>query len=89
MTIVDQLTPASYYPVRLVVEIRPDAILTASSLTFHSDIRILNANGQQLGNDHPQPQTTAQQLAAFLAWIQSNLTTYQTAIGLPRFTEAL
>ena len=87
MTIVNQLTPKYYRPVRLVVEIAPDATLTEDSLTFFSDIRILNTDGRQLGDDHPAPVTTPAQLAAFLAWIQSNLSTYQTAIGLERYTE--
>jgi len=87
MTIVDKLTPVYYRPVCLVVEIAPDEELTEDSLTFFSDIRILNIDGRQLGDDHPVPQTTPAQLAAFLAWIQSNLSTYQTAIGLERYTE--
>ena len=87
MTVVDKLTPKFYKPVRLVVEIRPDEELTEDSLTFFSDIRILNVDGRQLGDDHPAPVTTPAQLAAFLAWIQSNLSTYQTAIGLERYTE--
>jgi hypothetical protein len=87
MTIVDQLTPVYYRPMHLVVEIVPDETLTEGSLTFFSDIRILNKDGRQLGDDHPTPQTTPAQLAAFLAWIQSNLATYQTAVGLDRYTE--
>ena len=87
MSIVDQLTPEFYRPVRLVVEIAPDAVLTEGSLTFFSDIRILNTDGRQLGNDHPVPQTTPVQIAAFLTWIQSNLAMYETAVGLERYTE--
>ena len=87
MSIVDQLTPVYYRPVRLVVEIAPDAELTGDSLTFFSDIRILNENGRQLGDDHPAPQTTPAQVTAFLTWIQSNLAAYETAVELERYTE--
>lgn len=87
MSIVDKLTPVYYYPISLVVQIRPDETLTTASLSFHTDIRILNADGQPLGTDHPTPQITPQQLSAFLTWVQTNLTAYQTAIGLQRYTE--
>ena len=87
MSIVDQLTPVYYRPVRLVVEIAPDTTLTGDSLTFFSDIRILNENGRQLGDDHPTPQTTPAQIAAFLTWVQSNLAAYEAAVGLERYTE--
>ena len=87
MSVVDKLTPSQYYPISLLVQIRPDATLTAASLTFHTDIRILNADGQQLGDDHPVPQTTPAQVTAFLNWILDNLATYETAVGLDRYTE--
>lgn len=87
MSIVDKLTPTQYYPVSLLVQIRPDATLTTASLTFLTDICILNADGQQLGDDHPTPQTTPTQVTAFLNWILSNLATYETAVGLERYTK--
>ena len=89
MSVVDRLTPLQYYPISLLVQIRPDATLTAASLTFHTDIRILNAAGHQLGDDHPTPQTTPAQVTAFLNWIQTNLAAYETAVGLERYTEEL
>ena len=87
MSIVDQLMPVYYRPVRLVIEIAPDETLTADSLAFYTDIRILNADGRQLGDDHPVPQTTPAQIEAFLAWAQNNLALYENAIGLERYTE--
>ena len=89
MSIIEQLTPTQYLPVRLVVEIRPDTTLTVASLTFHTDIRILNEFDVQIGNDHPTPQVTPAQEAAFLAWVLSNLATYETAVGLTRHTEEI
>ena len=87
MSIVDRLTPTQYYPISLLVQIRPDATLTTDSLTFHTDIRVLNADGRQLGDDHPAPQTTPAQATAFLNWILSNLAAYETAVGLERHME--
>lgn len=87
MTIVDDLTPVYYRPVRIVIEIKPDGTLTAESLSYYTDVRILNINGQQLGTDHPKPQTTSQQDTAFLSWLLNNLSTYESLIGLTRFIE--
>jgi len=88
MTIVDNLTPTQYKPLRLIIEIRPDATLTADSLTLKSVFDILNAAGAQVGRDHPTPQATAAQKTAFLNWVNSNLATYEAAVGLARHTEA-
>lgn len=87
MSIVDDLTPKKYKPVRLVVEIRPDVTLTIDSITLHSDVDILNVNDRALGRDHPTPQTTTAQKNAFLTWIQTNLAAYEAATGLTRYTE--
>lgn len=87
MGIVQDLTPTKYDPFRFVVEIKPDAILTIDSLSLHTDIKILNADNQQLGNDHPNPQITTQQKTAFLNWILNNLTIYETNTGLTRHTQ--
>lgn len=73
--------------IRLVIEIAPDQELTADSLSFHTDIRILNADNQQIGSDHPTPQTTTAQKNAFLTWVLNNLAAYESAIGLIRYTE--
>jgi len=89
MSIVTDLTPTQYYPVRLVVEIKPDVILTAASLSFHTDLQILNADGAQVGNDHPTPPTTAAQRTAFLTWVQNCLAAYEAAVGLTRYTEGV
>lgn len=86
MTIVDNLTPTQYKPLRLIIEIRPDATLTADSLTLKSVFDILNADDLQVGRDHPIPQATAAQKTSFLNWILSNLATYESSIGLTRFT---
>ena len=86
MSIVDQLIPEFYEPKRIVIEIRPDAILTTESLSLFTDVRILNADGRQLATDHPTPQATQQQLEAFLSWIESNLAAYENNVGLTRWT---
>lgn len=87
MGIVENLTSTQYKPIRLVVEIKPNAALTTASLTFHTDMAILNDDGEILGKDHPTPQTTTVQETAFLNWILSNLLTYETLTGLTRYTE--
>lgn len=87
MGIVANLTPMQYRPIRLVIEIRPDATLTVDSISLHSDMEIMNEFGSALGHDHPTPQTTAAQKTAFLNWVLSNLTTYETLTGLTRYTE--
>lgn len=87
MSIVQELTPVFYSPMRLVIEIAPDAILTEDSLRFFSDIGILNESGELLDIDHPMPQTTPAQITAFLAWVQANLTAYENTIGLERHVE--
>lgn len=87
MSIVDDLTPTQYYPISLIIEIRPDTTLTVDSLTFHTDIRILNSDGVQLGNDHPTPNASAAQKTAFLTWVNNNLAAYEALIGLARHTE--
>jgi len=87
MSIVEQLTPTQYRPIRLVIEIAPDTTLTTDSISPHADIRILNTDGQQLGIDNPTPQTTQAELSMFLAWVQNNLAAYETATGLGRYTE--
>ena len=85
MSIVTDLTPTQYRPISLFVEIKPDETLTVDSLIFHTDIRILNAAGKQLGDDHPTPQASAAQKTAFLNWVLSNLETYETTTGLARY----
>lgn len=87
MGIIANLTPVKYKPIRLVVEIRPDETLTIDSITLHSDMEILNEFDAALGRDHPTPQTTVAQKTAFLNWVLSNLTTYETLTGLTRYTE--
>lgn len=87
MGIVADLTPTQYKPIRLVIEIKPDETLTIDSITLHSDMDILNEYGHTLGRDHPTPQATSPQLTAFLNWVISNLTTYETLTGLTRYTE--
>lgn len=77
MGIVQDLTPTQYAPVRLVVEIRADEVLTVDSLTFRADMRILNAAGQQVWRHSPSPQITAAQRTAFLNWVLTNLTVYE------------
>lgn len=88
MTIVDELTPTQYHPIRFVVEVAPDTTLTVESLSVHTDVHILSVDDQQLGNDHPMPQATEAQMTAFLTWIQDNLSLYEAAVGLTRYTEA-
>lgn len=87
MTIVDDLTPITYKPVRIVIEIRPDETLTNDSLSFFTDVKILNANGNVLGTDHPTPNTNETQTTAFRTWLENNLAAYETLIGLSRYTE--
>lgn len=87
MTIVDKLTPVAYQPLRLIIEVRADEVLTADSLRLSADMRILNVYSQTVGNDAPAPQTTQNELAMFLAWIQRNLTAYETVTGLVRHYE--
>ena len=76
MTIVDDLTPTQYRLLRFAVRIEN------GELALYSDIAVYNAAGKQVGTDHPTPQATAGQLAAFTEWIESNLALYETATGL-------
>jgi len=77
MTIVDDLTPTQYRLVRFAVQRDSDG-----GLVLSSDIHVYNAAGRQVGDDHPTPQATSAQLEAFLAWIVSNLATYESTTGL-------
>lgn len=76
MTIVDDLTPTQYKLKRFAVQVQD------GSLALFSDIAVYNAVGIQIGDDHPIPQATEAQLAAFTAWIETNLALYETATGL-------
>ena len=77
MTIVDDLTPTQYKLQRFAVQTNGEGELVLSS-----DIAVFNAAGQRVGDDHPTPQATPAQLDAFLAWINSNVATYEAATGL-------
>jgi len=81
MSIVDQLTPTQYKLNRFAVQIGED-----DELILTSDVGIYNATGGLVAYDHPTPQATAGELAAFLAWIERNLALYETATGLTELT---
>lgn len=82
MTIVDDLTPTQYRLKRFAVQINEDG-----ELELFSDIAVYNAAGVQVGDDHPTPQATEAQLAAFTAWIETNLSLYAAATGLTELIE--
>lgn len=77
MTIVGKLTPTQYKLLRFAVQRDGEG-----GLLLMSDVAVYNAAGQRVGTDNPTPQATPAQLSAFLAWINSNLATYETATGL-------
>jgi len=77
MSIVDQLTPTQYKLQRFAVQVGD-----GGELSLFSDVAVYNADGRQVGDDHPTPQATAGELAAFAAWIERNLALYETATGL-------
>jgi hypothetical protein len=86
-TITERLTPTQYGNVRLVVQVANDETLTTDSLSVHADIQVFNTAGQILETDNPTPQATPTQLAAFLAWVNTNLAAYEAATGLTRLIE--
>lgn len=82
MTIVDRLTPTQYKVVRFAVQRDGEG-----GLLLTSDVHVYNAAGKRRGTDHPPPQATPAQVALLLAWINSNLETYETLTGLTPLVE--
>lgn len=88
MTIQEESTPTQYKILNLTVQILADETLTTASIRLFSDIEILSETGRTVTRVHPTPQATPQQLTAFLAWINANLSAFEANNpGLTRYVE--
>ena len=81
LTVIERNTPVWYSLRRICFQMDAENNIVATA-----DLVIRNSEGQVIDDDHPDTTLTAGERTAFTTWILGELTAYETATGLTRYT---